>query len=277
MFFLQFTLISESIANELPKQKLKSDLEVSSVDRLKEKSLEIQLLKLQIKLTEKFQSNLLATVYWSLGVILGAVGVIIGFGWLFNFKIYERDKLAIKEEVELLVSKLSANNKMFIDSELANLRVKNEDVIKERIEIINNQNINVIENEIGLLQSQFSKSKVSLNGKIDINKQSMDTKFQVLERNHFSFYLEHLENKMKTNKIDSMALTDALKYLEVVAKSKHGEYVEALGVIITRLERGGKFTADEVIRIEDVFSEIPSNNKALIQKIKTLISTSTLM
>lgn len=56
-------------------------------------------LRTQIDVMERYNDQLLATVYWSLGVLVTIAGVLIGFGWFANFRIYQRDKASLSAEL----------------------------------------------------------------------------------------------------------------------------------------------------------------------------------
>jgi hypothetical protein len=61
---------------------------------------EVKLLKNEIRILQSFQDNLLSTVYWSLGTLVTVAALLVGFGWLANFRIYERDKAELGLELE---------------------------------------------------------------------------------------------------------------------------------------------------------------------------------
>src|SRR6266581_4289412 len=68
-------------------------------------------LRAQLELMRSFQDSLLSTVYWSLGVLLVIVAVLVGFGWFANFRVYQRDLEGLKRELEVLVAKSLAELK----------------------------------------------------------------------------------------------------------------------------------------------------------------------
>lgn len=56
-------------------------------------------LQAQLDVMRDYTKHLLSTVYWSLGVIVTIVVLLIGFGWFANFKVYERDKIALQQQL----------------------------------------------------------------------------------------------------------------------------------------------------------------------------------
>jgi hypothetical protein len=59
----------------------------------------ISLLRAQNALMREYDQRLLATVYWSLGGVTVLVGLLVGFSWFTNFRVYERDKLLLRQEI----------------------------------------------------------------------------------------------------------------------------------------------------------------------------------
>lgn len=60
---------------------------------------EIALLRSQLADAQRFQEQVLSTVYWSLGTLGGVALLLVGFGWFTNFRVYERDRLALEREL----------------------------------------------------------------------------------------------------------------------------------------------------------------------------------
>jgi len=64
---------------------------------------EVIVLRAQLSDAQRFQEQVLSTVYWSLGT-LGAVAVLlVGFGWWTNFRVYERDKQSLERELRSIL------------------------------------------------------------------------------------------------------------------------------------------------------------------------------
>lgn len=53
----------------------------------------------QNELMHAYHDRILSTVYWSLGGLGVIAGVLLGYGWYANFRIYERDKAALRQEL----------------------------------------------------------------------------------------------------------------------------------------------------------------------------------
>lgn len=75
---------------------------------------EVAVLRAQVETMRDYNERLLSTVYWSLGTIAGIAVLLVGFSWFTNYKIYERDKSALKQELNALFSNqlLQIQNKL---------------------------------------------------------------------------------------------------------------------------------------------------------------------
>lgn len=62
-------------------------------------SIQVILLKNQLSLMKEHQNSLLTSVYWSLGVVLAVGLLLVGYGWYVNSKSIEREKTALKAEL----------------------------------------------------------------------------------------------------------------------------------------------------------------------------------
>lgn len=60
-------------------------------------------LRAQIEIMRQYDQRLLATVYWSLGVLATITIFLIGFGWFANFRLYERDKISLRQELMVFI------------------------------------------------------------------------------------------------------------------------------------------------------------------------------
>lgn len=69
-----------------------------------DKDLEIALLKEQNKVIKEYQSDLLSTVYWALGSILGLLAIFLGLNWWSNKREYEKDKAQFEKNLNTRLS-----------------------------------------------------------------------------------------------------------------------------------------------------------------------------
>lgn len=81
------------------------------------------------RLLKSFQSDLLSTVYWSLTTVFGVLLLIAGFNWYANFRMHERDRQSIRDEVEGMVSKAESE----LIERMSNLRTEVSEDFEARV------------------------------------------------------------------------------------------------------------------------------------------------
>ena len=59
----------------------------------------VAVLHAQLEERRESDDRLLATVHWSLGTIAAVSILLLGFGWWTNFRVYERDKAALRQDL----------------------------------------------------------------------------------------------------------------------------------------------------------------------------------
>jgi hypothetical protein len=122
----------------------------------------VNILRAQLEITKSFQNNLLQTVYWSLGMLTTLAALLVGFGWYANFKVYERDKQSLIQEVHSLAA-----------VEFEKLRLSIETQAKESIKLISDQITKETQDKITSLKNQIQTINVSLDNKINTHVNSM--------------------------------------------------------------------------------------------------------
>jgi hypothetical protein len=65
---------------------------------------QLAVVRAQLADARDFQSNMLSTVYWSLGTLASVSVLLAGFGWFINLRVYERDKTALERELKAAIT-----------------------------------------------------------------------------------------------------------------------------------------------------------------------------
>lgn len=77
---------------------------------------EVSLLREQNKIIRDYQESILDTVYWALGALFVIAALLAGFGWWSNFKVYDKDKARLQEDLEAKVAQLEAELSLRIEN-----------------------------------------------------------------------------------------------------------------------------------------------------------------
>ncbi len=101
----------------------------------------------QIKIMKDYNDSILSTVYWSLGICLAIGILLVGYGWFVNFRIYERDKNILKQEIKnyIKIQFLEIQNK--INEDLKTKEKIIEDNLINKIRDVNRE-LNIIKYEL---------------------------------------------------------------------------------------------------------------------------------
>jgi len=233
--FAQTPTISSD--GEVPQSTQTSEI-AKDLSDTKKQNQELLLAKAQLATMKEFNGAILSTVHWALGGTFVLVGLLVGFGWFANFKVYERDKLAMKVELEaVLATRLSE-----MDSTISG---KVKDLVTSETKKLVSQSYQKIEN--------------SLN--------SISQKLFELDR-------DQLKSKMKSNSSDSMALTDALSLLRICLKKSPDDVPEIIQFMLKAIDKGGMLTATEITDLNALLDLLPAHYRTLTEKLRTKLVAS---
>lgn len=221
-------------------------------DSLNAANQQIKLLESQLEMTREYQSLLLSTVYWALGGVFVLVGLLLGFGWLANFKIYERDKESLRSEMLSELSKVSAD--------IASSFLAQSSALE--------QGLNA--------KSEAATEALSklLDSNIDKVLKPMRYEFVGVEQRVFSLELLRRKAVMDAEPSDSMALTAALRCLEVCRTRAEDEIPDIIKFMLVKLDRGGRFTAKEITQVNAFIDMLPAQYKALTDRLRAKLVAS---
>lgn len=193
-----------------------------------------RILEAQLQTTKDYQGSLLDTVYWALAGVFVIVGLLLGFGWLANFKIYDRDKEVIREQLNIQIEIEASNLKDYIKSQIKELSGTQSKLIEEHID----QSVRTL-----------TLKNVSLDSRI------------------FHIELNIKKKEMDHEKSPAMALTHALNVVNLCVKNSQDDIPDTLHFMLNKIDEGGKFTASEITRVQKIINELPTQYSTLSQKL----------
>jgi hypothetical protein len=103
-------------------------------------SAEAAVLEAQLEEMRHANDAILSTVHWALGVAVGLVVLLVGFGAAVNFKVYERDLEALRTEnrrqIDARVQEVGEQNAQLITQELTTELNTRFDSLSKRIQLL---------------------------------------------------------------------------------------------------------------------------------------------
>ncbi|MDP3589973.1 MAG: hypothetical protein Q8R54_05475, partial [Methylobacter sp.] len=121
----------------------RSPIATSDIEELNNAKEQIKILDAQLQATKSYQSSFLDTVHWALSVVLALVVFLIGYGWITNFKMHERDKELLKGELEVYVRSKAIELDDMFKTKLEDANTKSEERLKGALVIVNGRAIDL--------------------------------------------------------------------------------------------------------------------------------------
>jgi len=193
-------------------------------------------LRAQLELTRAFQADLLSTVYWSLGVLVLIVAVLVGFGWFANFRVYQRDLDALRRELEATVTKSIVEMRAALQASLA---------------------------------EQLTASKQEL-------QQVLSAKIDGIALDLLRLQVEFFQFEFDTrvgNKNYTMAVTSALRLLGSAIDLKWDFFINlALTGIVDSINNGGRLTLTELQSATNLLMRLPDSYAVLRERARVALA-----
>lgn len=226
----------------------------------------VALLEAQLQTMRDYHSSLLDTVYFALAGVFLLASLLVGFGWFANFKVYERDKLALRAELEAIVVKASGELK-------AEAAIAATAAGKDVQAGMSSASQAISET----LHKQVDGVRVEVTSLVGSAQRSIEARLADLGRKHHELHAKYLREKMQSNPSPNMALTDALTLLELNRGETGYDIADTLSFMLKTIEKGGKLTADEITRLHRVFDGLPSHYQTLVEKLRAKVVASDVM
>jgi hypothetical protein len=168
---------------------------------------QVAVLEAQLEIMRNYDERLISTVYWALGGMITVVIVIVGVGWYTNFRIYERDKSAIRQE---LLSLLREDIRSTIEASSAKTRAELESAVTSRAA--------ESENKIAKLQKELNHARYKLL-QIEADKHESESVY----RNVLRTYVEMIRvaQELEYDFYVSRCVENVVRVLKVFANANY--------------------------------------------------------
>src|SRR5690606_7152842 len=103
---------------------------------------------------------------------------------------------------------------------------------------------------------------------------STNDSVSALSRKVFSLEYRHLKTKMESNPSNNMALTDALRLLQLCLKKAPNEIPDIMHFMLKKIDLGGKLTATEITELNEALDLLPSHYSTLTEKLRAKLIAS---
>ena len=200
---------------------------------------EVVALKAQLEVMRAYDDRLLETVYWALGTTVSILLGLVVFGWFTNFRVYERDKQAIREDLQL-----------FVREELSKIQKGLQDEANQRYQTIINSAQEAIKAEVVPLMGQIK----------DLRKLIFEIRYRMTIEE-----AKREEEKSKLRALDYYVLA-----IELTQELSPAYYNEPLKELQQLLENWKEPLPPPPIinQVKDALSKIPKEFKTEIEAIQ---------
>jgi hypothetical protein len=195
----------------------------------------------EIELIREFQGDLLTTVYWALGGTFALTTLLLGFGWFLNFRVYERDKNALHDEL---------------------LGVLRQEQAKLREEL-------------------KAENEASRKSALEAAKSANDMAVRTLQREVSDLKLASVRERVERHKeknAPGMVITHGIDWLELALKVDALHDVSpALETLIDAIADGGKLFGSELTELTTLLSKVPEQHEVLRERLRRALADAKLM
>jgi len=225
---------------------------------------ELQSVKRELHFATQFQSDMLATVHWSLGTVAGIAVLLVGWGWWSNFRVYERDRETLLKDLTSTVTTLVAAH------ERANAMALGEERTQRNaaMESVKSELKNYIDQH---LTTQLAALGTNVNSQIEEVDAELGMRIDWLELTTARSARRLAEEAGRY----SAVLTHTLDELECGSRLGTDYFVvTTLEAIVESLDRGGKLTETEIQRLTSLLDKTSEAGRPVAKKILQRLASS---
>ncbi len=224
-------------------------------------TLEIQLLINQNALIKEHHSSLLRTVYWSLSALVTMTALLIGFGGWSNFRMHEKDKERLKDEVDKNITELNSQ----METRLANNTNEYLKLLDDRLERVSDR----FTTNFSKLNSDLTKSIKNIDRNTNTlknYKSNTDKSLEALSESIFHIAEETSlveEIVWGIRGLHENALITQTQALEIAVESNNSNNIQST---LNRMKDTFKVLADNKTAIDDYHVKIVNEALDMVRK-----------
>lgn len=239
-------------------------------------SVEVAAIREQNKLIKEYQSDLLNTVLWALGVVVTLSLLFAGFGWFTNFKLYEADKKSLRDEFAKKIDDFDRN----LGATLALNQATNLSALDSRLDSVSAQ----VLGDRGAARAERDSDQIRVNVALDAIQgliSGIDKKLDKQERNLLltNANMRIVEETVwKVAKIPTNILISQGQGLEAAVAAKEEFYVKhILGRMKATLNEefissGRRFEGQMLGMLEERLQGAESFDAVVVNEVRALIA-----
>jgi hypothetical protein len=212
----------------------------------------------QLEEMQRLDDRLLSTVHWSLGVVVFLAVLLAGFSWYTNFRVYERDRGNLRDEL-----------RVFLSQELE----KGREQLRSKFE----QSQEAIESSLKEDFDKFSSQLTDANSRLEKSLKDLEERiYGRFSRVRFDYLRLKIEVQEQSDAPITTRLRTYIEYLQVAVEFEWSfAYVDALKRIEKLMRDGGTVSSGDLPTLNSTLATIPQDFSGLVDNIQKLIPTHT--
>lgn len=215
---------------------------------------QVKFLEIQLQITKEFQSAILDTIYWALGGVFLALSLVFGFSWFTNFRLYDRDKLALH----------------------ADLQSRTDAALKELQAEVSRSGLNV-DRRLDEKLAEFTRlTEFQVENAQERFKTNSQASIQAIEHSHASIQRSILGLQVRTEPDLAQRLVLAQRLLYYTTDAAPDEVPDAISAILRAIEDGARLKPREASSLNSTLDKVKPEHGAYVNKLRErIVSSST--
>ena len=231
---------------------------------------EAALLRAQLEVMRQYDERLLQTVYWALATAFALVLFAAGAGWYVNFRLYERDREALRSQLHSEVETQTASIGRDLKQDTEQTRSSLNETVKKMT--------------VDLQEQADQRSKQIEKAALQAGKEAADrlqAQFKNMQRE--MTYMRYTASKSAAHRWRQQGVYDAelLECIESLSLAiRLVEYgsawdwtvAEALEGLRNALEAGARPRVERVTKMTEMLGALPSKYSIEVERLRALLS-----